>query len=315
MQEINAQEFSIYTRDLTKIFDSLIAVDHITMEVKKGELFGLVGPDGAGKTTVMRLLAGILKPTSGNAWVSGYSIVTQPERLKTKIAYMSQRFGLYGDLTVLENLNFYADLFEVSHKERETRIKRLFQFSGLEPFQDRLAQYLSGGMKQKLGLSCALIHSPEVLLLDEPTMGVDPVSRRDFWHILYDLLKEGVTIFVSTAYLDEAERCNRVGFIHQGRLLKIAEPETLKETLKGNLLELSVDNLTRARDILKGMEKVQRVSLFGEKIHLVLENPDKNLKTVTANLEIAGISAIEAKPVNPSLEDIFISMIEEEKHE
>lgn len=214
---------------LTKNFGSVTAVNKLTIEVREGEIFGLVGPDGAGKTTTMRLLTGILEPTSGDAWVGGHHIVKDSEKLKENIAYMSQRFGLYGDLTVIENMNFYADIYRVSQKERGETMKRLLSFSNLTPFKGRLAGNLSGGMKQKLGLACALIHTPRVLFLDEPTNGVDPVSRRDFWQILYQLLKEKVTIFYSTSYLDEAERCKRVGLIHKGNLLRCDTPDAIKK--------------------------------------------------------------------------------------
>ena len=215
---------AIKTSDLTKHFGPTVAVDGLNLDVKAGELFGLVGPDGAGKTTTMRLLTGIMEPTSGEAWVAGHSIADEGEPIKERIGYMSQRFGLYEDLTVMENILFYADLYGVPKEERPPRIERLLGFSNLTPFKDRLAGNLSGGMKQKLGLTCALIHTPEVLFLDEPTGGVDPVSRRDFWRILYELLREGVTIFVSTAYLDEAERCTRIGLMNQGKILVIDEP-------------------------------------------------------------------------------------------
>jgi ABC-2 type transport system ATP-binding protein len=214
--------------DLTKTFNGTIAVKNLNLEVEQGEIFGLVGPDGAGKTTTMRLLTGILEPTGGEAWVWDKHIVRESEELKENISYMSQRFGLYEDLTVIENIFFYADVYGVSHSQRDTKLERLLSFSGLGPFKDRLAGQLSGGMKQKLGLACALIHTPKVLFLDEPTNGVDPVSRRDFWSILYQLLKEKVTIFFSTAYLDEAERCTRVGLIHQGKLLKCDFPGEIK---------------------------------------------------------------------------------------
>ena len=191
---------------LTKSFDNLTAVDQLNLTVEEGEIFGLVGPDGAGKTTTMRLLTSIMEPTSGDAWVASHSVVREAEAVKEEIGYMSQRFGLYPDLTVMENLEFYADIYGVPMKGREQKIERLLSFSNMTPFKKRQAGRLSGGMKQKLGLACALIHTPKVLFLDEPTNGVDPVSRRDFWRILYQLLRENVTIFISTAYLDEAER-------------------------------------------------------------------------------------------------------------
>ncbi|HEX9137812.1 MAG TPA: ABC transporter ATP-binding protein, partial [Nitrospirota bacterium] len=222
---------TIKTSNLSKSFGNNIAVDRLNIDIRKGELYGLVGPDGAGKTTTMRLLAAIMDPTSGDAWVAGHSILTESELIKEKIGYMSQRFGLYEDLTVLENVLFYADLYEVPKRERPARIDRLLGFSNLTLFKSRLAGKLSGGMKQKLGLSCALIHTPDVLFLDEPTNGVDPVSRRDFWRILYDLLKEGVTILISTAYLDEAERCTRIGLMHKGRILIEDEPKKVRSSL------------------------------------------------------------------------------------
>jgi len=228
---------TIKAKSLTRRFNSVTAVNNLNLEIEEGEIFGLVGPDGAGKTTTMRLLTGILEPSSGEAWVFGKHIVKESETLKDYIAYMSQRFGLYEDLTVMENLNFYADIFGVSIKERPARIDRLMNFSGLAPFKKRLARHLSGGMKQKLGLSCALIHTPKVLFLDEPTSGVDPVSRRDFWQILYQLLKENVTILFSTSYLDEAERCRRVGLIHKGRLLKCDIPANIKKERNARTLE------------------------------------------------------------------------------
>jgi ABC-2 type transport system ATP-binding protein len=222
---------------LTRKFDNLTAVDNLNLEIEEGEIFGLVGPDGAGKTTAMRLLTGILDPTGGDAWVYNKHIVRESEELKDNIAYMSQKFGLYEELTVLENINFYADLFGVARKTREVAVERLLGFSGLIPFKGRLAGKLSGGMKQKLGLACALIHTPRVLFLDEPTNGVDPVSRRDFWKILYDLLKEKVTIFCSTSYLDEAERCKRVGLIHKGRLLRCDTPDKIKKECNAKTLQ------------------------------------------------------------------------------
>jgi ABC-2 type transport system ATP-binding protein len=214
---------------LTRRFEELVAVDDLNLQIERGEIFGLVGPDGAGKTTTMRLLTGILEPTSGDAWVDDKHVVGQAEHIKESIAYMSQRFGLYEDLTVIENINFYADVYCVAKKERAEKIDRLLGFSGLLAFKTRQTRNLSGGMKQKLGLACALIHTPKVLFLDEPTNGVDPISRRDFWQILYQLLKEKVTILLSTAYLDEADRCARVGLMHKGKLLRCDVPGAIKK--------------------------------------------------------------------------------------
>lgn len=228
---------TIKTVGLTKRFAWLTAVSDLNLQVEEGEIFGLVGPDGAGKTTTMRLLTSILNPTQGQAWVYNKHTVKEAESLKESIAYMSQRFGLYEELTVLENINFYADVYGVPRDKRTESVDRLLGFSGLLPFKQRLAGKLSGGMKQKLGLACALIHTPKVLFLDEPTNGVDPVSRRDFWKILYDLLKEKVTIFCSTSYLDEAERCHRVGLMHKGKLLRCDSPDRIKSERKVKTLE------------------------------------------------------------------------------
>ena len=234
----------------------------------------------------------------------------QPEALKGKIAYMSQRFGLYGDLTVLENLNFYADLFEVPAKERAARIERLLAFSNLTPFKHRLADKLSGGMKQKLGLACALIHTPEIVLLDEPTNGVDPVSRRDFWRILYEMLKEGVTILVTTAYLDEAERCNRVGLMHQGRLLALDTPDRIKNLMAGDLVEVPVTDAWQARQLLAGVSEAKSVTLFGRRLHVAVDDMNRDLPVVLSALEREGLQPHDPRRVIPSLEDVFISMIE-----
>lgn len=301
---------AIEMRDLTRTFGAITAVDRLNLTIPRGELFGLVGPDGGGKTTTLRMLAGILSPTEGEAIVAGRSVRKEPEALKGKIAYMSQRFGLYGDLTVLENLNFYADLFEVPKKERAARIERLLGFSNLTPFRDRLADKLSGGMKQKLGLACALIHTPEIVLLDEPTNGVDPVSRRDFWRILYDMLKEGVTILVTTAYLDEAERCNRVGLMHQGGLLALDTPERIKGLMAGDLVEIPVTDAWRARQVLAGVPQAKGVTLFGRRLHVAVDEMDRDLPPVLAALEAESLQPHDPRRVVPSLEDVFISMVE-----
>jgi len=301
------REAAIKTSGLTKTFGEVRAVDGVDLEIGKGELFGLVGPDGAGKTTTLRLLAGIMEPTSGEAWVAGHPVSTEGERIKEKIGYMSQRFGLYEDLTVMENINFYADLYEVPRKERAERTERLLGFSNLTPFKTRLAGKLSGGMKQKLGLACALVHTPEVLLLDEPTNGVDPVSRRDFWRILYGLLKEGITIMVSTSYLDEAERSTRVALMHNGKLLAVEEPERLKRR-RGELIELMVDDTRGAALLVKAVEGVSSVSVYGDRLHLSLAE-GAGEEDVLRNINKGGVIVKTSRKVLPSLEDIFISMV------
>ena len=277
--------------------------------LKKGELFGLVGPDGAGKTTTMRLLTAIMEPTAGEAWVAGHSIKKEGERIKEKIGYMSQRFGLYEDLTVMENIHFYADLYEVPGKDRPPRIERLLGFSNLTPFRNRLAGKLSGGMKQKLGLACTLIHTPEILFLDEPTNGVDPVSRRDFWRILYDLLREGVTIFVSTAYLDEAERCTRIGLMHKGRLLMKDEPLRVRKSLGFPMIELLSDNARAAKEIIGGIDGVIGVSMYGDRLHVTLTGKEISDAVVSA-LRKNGIAVKGSREIMPSIEDVFISKVQ-----
>jgi ABC-2 type transport system ATP-binding protein len=298
----------ILTRDLCRDFDSTRAVVNLNLEVRRGELFGIVGPDGAGKTTTMRILAGILDPTSGEAWVDGISVVDDPEGIKEHIAYMPQRFGLYQDLTVMENLVFYADLFRVPKKERPPRIERLFGFSRLGPFKDRLAGALSGGMKQKLGLACALIHEPRLLLLDEPTNGVDPVSRRDFWKILYDLLKEGISVLVTTAYLDEAERTNRVGFMHRGSMIRMGSPQSLKDMVEGVMMELVSSDLHRTRQLVSGIPGVLDVNVFGDGLHVRIRDAAtaSEIETVVRDHEI-DISSF--KRIKPAMEDAFLSLI------
>lgn len=303
------ESVAIKTSNLIKTFGDNIAVDNLNLEIKKGELFGLVGPDGAGKTTTMRLLTAIMEPTSGEAWVAGRSIIKEGERIKENIGYMSQRFGLYEDLTVMENILFYADLYDVPEKERPARIERLLGFSNLTSFKSRLAGKLSGGMKQKLGLACALIHTPEVLFLDEPTNGVDPVSRRDFWRILYDLLREGVTIFISTAYLDEAERCTRIGLMYRGRLLMKDEPMAVKKSLGMPMIELWSDDTRTAKGIVKEIEGVKGVNIYGDRLHVTIEEREK-VESIIAQLRHGGIEIKDYREILPSIEDVFISMVE-----
>lgn len=299
---------AIRTEKLTKAFGNLHAVRDFDLEVNRGELFGIVGPDGAGKTTTLRMLAGIMAPTSGQAWIDGVSVVDDPEGVKEHIAYMPQRFGLYQDLTVIENLTFYADLFRVPKKERGPKIEMLFGFSRLGPFKDRLAGALSGGMKQKLGLACALIHSPHVLLLDEPTNGVDPVSRRDFWKILYALLKQGISILVSTAYLDEAERTNRVALMHRGRIIQMGEPKALKSMVTGIMLELVASDLNRTRELLSGQPGIFDINLFGDALHVRVREQAIEAD-VRAVLEKASIKVSSLRRIVPAMEDAFLSLI------
>jgi ABC-2 type transport system ATP-binding protein len=300
---------AIRTEGLTKSFGPLTAVDRLTLAVAEGESFGLVGPDGAGKTTTMRLLASILEPTSGEAWVAGHHVVKEAEAIKEEIGYMSQRFGLYPDLTVSENIDFYTDIYGVPHKGRQEKIDRLLAFSNLTPFKKRLAGNLSGGMKQKLGLACALIHTPKVLFLDEPTNGVDPASRRDFWRILYQLLRERVTIFVSTAYLDEAERANRVALMHRGKLLAVGTPEEVKKLMRGTILEVRSTEPRRATVVLREKLAAGSVGLFGDRVHVVTQDPEKASAQVEEALRAAGLELADVRRIEPGLEDVFVSVL------
>jgi ABC-2 type transport system ATP-binding protein len=227
----------IETHDLTRRFNGLTAVDRLNLSVGEGEIFGLVGPDGAGKTTTLRMLCGLMDPTEGSARVAGHDVQHESQAVKDQIGYMAQRFGLYGDLTVQENMSFYADLFGILGEDRDRMSADLLRMTRMDPFRARQAARLSGGMKQKLALMCTLLHRPRILFLDEPTNGVDPVSRRDFWAILYQLLKDGITIFMTTAYLDEAERCNRIGLMHRGNLVRCASPDEVKRATGRPTLE------------------------------------------------------------------------------
>lgn len=301
---------AIEARQLTRTFGGVAAVADLSFDVREGELFGLVGPDGAGKTTTLRILAGVLPPTTGDATVLGASVARDPEAMKSRIAYMPQRFGLYADLTVRENLDFYGDLHGVRRgTEREARIERLYRFSALEPFAGRLAGKLSGGMKQKLALSCALIHRPRLLLLDEPTFGVDPISRRDLWIILQEMLAEGITIFLSTSYLDEAERCDRVALLDGGRVVALDAPSALQARLEGRAFEIRAASPRAALQALRERPEVRRVSLFGDTVHVTLreragELPPGLLRAVESGG--AGVESVQA--LRPSLEDVFLEL-------
>jgi len=302
---------AINAENLCKSFKGVTAVEGLSLNVAKGELFGLIGPDGAGKTTTMRMLTAIMDPSGGEAWVMGRHTVSEAEAIKEEIGYMSQRFGLYPDLTVIENIRFYADIYGVPNKGLAEKIDGLLAFSNLTPFKQRQAGNLSGGMKQKLGLACALVHTPRVLFLDEPTNGVDPVSRRDFWRILYQLLKEGVTIFVTTAYLDEADRCHRVGLIHKGKLLACDTPDNLRRLMKGAILEIRTTNLRKSAKILRERLPGVSVGLFGDRVHMVSDDPERGRELAEVILQREGIEPIVIRQIEPSLEDVFVSVLSE----
>ena len=300
-------DLAINIEDLHKNFGNVKAVQGIVYNIRKGELFGLVGPDGAGKTTTIRMLCGLVKPDSGSATLLDMDIVKDKNKIKDHIGYLSQRFSLYGDLTVDENIEFFAEIHNV--KDFENRRNELLEFTRLTPFRTRLADNLSGGMKQKLALACSLIHKPQILFLDEPTTGVDPVSRRDFWKILSNLLKEGITILMSTPYLDEAERCSRVALMHKGKIISLDTPPRIKESIRVEIAEIVCSRVRDANKLVK--ENLNNeVQLFGDRINVVLDKGNNNLKQVLQLLKDNSIEVISYRIVPPSLENVFIHYVE-----
>jgi ABC-2 type transport system ATP-binding protein len=300
---------AITAEDLTKSFPGVRAVDHLSFEVHPGEIFGLVGPDGAGKTTTLRMLAGVMSPDEGRATVAGADVVHDPEAAKHHLSYMPQRFGLYEDLTVEENIRFYADLFGVDKDDRTQRGEQLLKAAGMSEFRERLAGKLSGGMKQKLGLVCALIHHPKVILLDEPTTGVDPVSRRDFWRILYELISEGVAILTSTAYLDEAERCHRVALLHQGKLLFCDTPDNLKKKLGKDVLSVTSSDPRRVRQQIEHADGISSLVLTGDGVHVVVDDAKRRIPEFEDRLKAARAAYDGMQQVVPTIEDLFVDAV------
>jgi len=299
----------ICANKLSRSFKKTSALCDLDLCIEPGELFGLVGPDGAGKTTALRLMAAVMRPTAGSVRVAGYDSVKHAEAIRTHVGYMPQRFSLYADLDVLENLNFYADIFGVNGDERRKRIEQLLAFAHLEQFTARRAGQLSGGMQKKLALACTLIHRPDVLLLDEPTTGVDPVSRREFWDILTDLHISGTTIVVSTPYMDEAERCNRVGLLFKGALIECGTPDAIKAHVPGQLIELQPDPLERAQAILAKQPDVIEVQVYGDLLHAFVNDAAQRMPQLAASLESAGVRVRRIRIVPPRMEEAFISLI------
>jgi ABC-2 type transport system ATP-binding protein len=298
----------VEARGLTRRFEKLLAVDHLDLAVAEGEIFGLVGPDGAGKTTTLRMLCGLLEPTEGEALVAGHDVAREPQAVKDRAGYMAQRLGLYADLTVDENMEFYADVYGIGKAERLALVPPLLRMTRMEPFRKRQAAKLSGGMKQKLGLMCSLLHRPKILFLDEPTTGVDPVSRRDFWAILYQLAQDGVTVFVTTAYLDEAERCHRVGFLQHGRMICCDRPEALRTRPDEGCYEVKTAELRATRQALQSLDGVMGVESAGPVLHMFLA-PSTTPDAILGKLAARGIAGVDIRPVEPSLEDVFIAMV------
>jgi len=303
---------AVEVRNLVKRFGGVAAVDGLSIDCAPGEVFGFVGPDGAGKTTIMRLLAAVMRPDEGSILIEGVDAIAEAERVRSHLSYMPQRFGLYEDLTVDENIEFFAELFGIPRKDRDERAARLLAASGMTPFRKRRAGQLSGGMKQKLGLTCSLIHTPRVLLLDEPTAGVDPVSRRDFWRILYGLRGEGVAIVVATSYLDEAERCARLGLLRDGRMLYCDTPAGLRALMPGEILAVSSPEARAARDVVAGREGVKGAILMGDSVHVVVDDAVRRVGELTSALEAASVPVDEIERMSPSIEDLFVSLLTRE---
>lgn len=303
-------KIAVKIENLKKSFESIKAVDDVTLEVFEGEMFGLVGPDGAGKSTTIRNLCGLIKPDSGHIELSGIDLAKHKKDAQNLIGYLSQRFSLYGDLSVDENIEFFADIHGV--KNYSERRNELLEFTRLTPFRGRIADKLSGGMKQKLALACSLIHRPKILFLDEPTTGVDPVSRRDFWKILSGLIKEGITIIMTTPYLDEAERCNRVALMHRGKILALDTPQEIKQSVNREVVEIICPEARKAYKLVKENPDYE-VQLFGDRIDLVVEKPVKNLNSILELLTKNGIIINSQRVIPPSLENVFIHLVGENK--
>jgi ABC-2 type transport system ATP-binding protein len=313
MQDQNSEP--IVVQNLTKKFGEFIAVDNISFSVHRGEVFGWLGPNGAGKTTTIRMLLGLLHPTSGRSVVLGYNSATQTKAMHAVVGYMSQQFTLYNDLTAAENIRFYGMVYGLSNRELHQRQAEIIHMAGLDGREHLLTSHLSGGWKQRLALGCAIVHRPQVVFLDEPTAGVDPISRRDFWRLIYEMVKEGVTVLVTTHYMDEAELCQRIGFISQGRLVALDTPDRLKQTqMRGQVLEIAVPNPDVAVRILKaahrsGQLPLDEVALYGALIHAVVLNAEEYREAIRALLTAEGVQVRSIDWIAPTLEDVFISSV------
>jgi ABC-2 type transport system ATP-binding protein len=306
---MSAQAPLIEMRELARAFKNVRAVDGLSLSIDKGELFGLIGPDGAGKTTTLRLLAGLLDPSEGEASVLGYDLATKAESIKPYIGYMAQQFSLYAELSVLENLQFFAELFDVPAAEASERTERLLSFAGLQDFRRRRAAYLSGGMQKKLALACTLIHQPQILLLDEPTTGVDPISRREFWNILSELHAQGTTIIVSTPYMDEADRCSRVGLMYAGKMMECDSPRNLKARLVAEVLEILPDDPQEVERVLSGLSGIRELQSYGSAVHAVVDSVDKRMPEIEEALREARVPYRSIRRAPGRMEEAFLSLI------
>ncbi len=305
---------AVEIHNLTKCFGKFTAVNSINFNIPRGEIFGLLGPNGAGKTTTIRMLCGLMLPDAGSATVLGYDVTRQPEEIKKRIGYMSQKFSLYNDLTALENINFYAAIYSVPDKERTARVSQLIEMSGLKGFERELTHNLSGAWRQRLALACAIVHNPPMLFLDEATAGVDPVSRREFWDLIYSLAGEGVSVLATTHYMDEAEYCNMIGMMYQGELVALASPDTIKDELPGVLVQLDCDRPGEAAEMLQGLPGVRNVSVHGAQVHVTV-TAARETKQVEKALGNAGFNLRSVEIIQPSLEDAFISMVNQRREQ
>jgi ABC-2 type transport system ATP-binding protein len=306
-------EILLETRDMVKTFGDTRAVDGLNLQVRAGEMVGLVGPDGAGKTTAIRMMCGVLPPTSGYIRVAGHEIPAQIEQARQHIGYLAQRFSLYGDLTVKENLDFFGEVYDIPEAERESRSQALLRFAGLEEYAGRRAAVLSGGMQKKLGLATALVHRPRVVLLDEPTGGVDPIARQEFWHLLIGLLREGSAVLVSTPYMDEAMRFNQVVFMNHGRALIYGEPRKLMAPLAERIIELVAEPQMAARSVAAADPEVEDVHTFGNALHLRVSAAEGPLRRLPERLQQSGIYLTHINRVAPTLEDVFIQLVQSDR--
>jgi len=308
-------EFAVTAESLTKKFDSFVAVNNVNFSVKKGEIFGFLGPNGAGKSTTIRMLCGLLTPTGGKGWVGGYDIFTESEQIKKIIGYMSQKFSLYQDLTVEENIRFYSGVYNIKEEKKKERMDWVLSMAGLTDMRKSLTSVLSGGWKQRLALGCAILHEPQILFLDEPTSGVDPIARRDFWELIYDLAGHGVTVFVTTHYMDEAEYCDRMSLMYGGKIIALGTSMELKEKyFPYDIYSLDCVNPTSILGKLKQMDTIADAALFGHSVHIIVK--DKNMTPERLNRAIEEICEIESlEKITPSLEDVFVWLIEKEKSE
>lgn len=299
----------ISTRELTRDYKDTRAVDSLDISIQPGELFGLVGPDGAGKTTTLRLLAGLLNISDGEASIAGFDLDSQAESVKSRIGYMAQQFSLYAELTVVENLTFFADIYDVDSSSLTARMDRLLSFAGLMDFKSRRADKLSGGMQKKLALACSMIHQPEILLLDEPTTGVDPISRREFWNILTELHLRGTTIIVSTPYMDEADRCSRVGLMYEGKMIICDKPSEIRKSIDGDLIIIRPDQWREAYKLLITLPGVHEVQTYGEALHMIVDRASTRLPEIKKVLNRSGIKFKDARKAPARMEEVFISLI------